>query len=324
MMKLSLIKEIFKHINQDWDCPITGKFLRKWSPGEDWAKIIRASSNALGIAGFQEDVYIIRFNYQEESDALQWQEEIRFQQALKQAGVPVTDPLPSLQGNWVEQLDTHGGSFIGCCFTQAEGKHLEMEDLTLRHYFLWGESLGQFHRASAEIKGITRKNQQEWLEELLRESPPRGQEEMKEVRWVEQRLKTLPRDGQTYGLIHYDLELDNLFWDDHEIQIIDLDDCLYSWFAADMAYALRDLFNQGFRLDLTLPEAVEFLRGYRKEFPLEEFWLNRMEDFYRIHHYFSYKRIERSLDLEEGPDDPQWMDGLRENLKGMQKSMKRF
>src|SRR2546430_7254258 len=47
------------------------------------------------------------------------------------------------------------------------------------------------------------------------------------------------------GLIHGDFELDNLFWQDDTIALLDFDDCSYSWYVADVAFALRDLFATG-------------------------------------------------------------------------------
>lgn len=325
MMKLSFMKEIFEDINQEWDCPISGQFMEKWSPGHDWAKIIRASSNAVGMAGCGSETLIIRYNHQKERSIKEWQQELRIQRMLSRAGVPVVGPLKSRNGEWVEQLESRHGPLLGCSFTQAQGEHLEMEDLSLKHYFHWGKTLGSFHRASADLpRDIKRKDQLQWLDQLLKEAPAKSADEMDEVVWIKDRLSSLPKNSKNYGLIHYDFELDNLFWSGDEIEIIDLDDCLYSWYAADIAYALRDLFNQGYRINFNLPEAQEFLRGYQREFALEPPWLDRMEEFYRIHHYFSYKRIERALDIEKTPDNPDWLNDLVDNLKHMQSSCKRF
>jgi len=53
----------------------------------------------------------------------------------------------------------------------------------------------------------------------------------------------LDRTRDNFGLIHFDFELDNLCWEDALIQMLDFDDCAYHWYAADITYALRDLFQ---------------------------------------------------------------------------------
>ncbi len=53
-----------------------------------------------------------------------------------------------------------------------------------------------------------------------------------------QRLHALPMSRDAYGLIHMDLHPWNFFYHDGEIVPFDFDDCLYSWFIADIATAL--------------------------------------------------------------------------------------
>ena len=55
-------------------------------------------------------------------------------------------------------------------------------------------------------------------------------------------------DGQPaeeYGLLHGDLELDNLFWDGARVQVLDFDAAVYGWYAMDIAIALGDVWHEG-------------------------------------------------------------------------------
>jgi len=62
-------------------------------------------------------------------------------------------------------------------------------------------------------------------------------------------LGALPASPATSGLIHFDFELDNLVWRGEAVGILDFDDCAHYWYAADIAFALRDLFDGGADLD---------------------------------------------------------------------------
>jgi Ser/Thr protein kinase RdoA (MazF antagonist) len=72
----------------------------------------------------------------------------------------------------------------------------------------------------------------------------------REMAVVVQTLSALPVDATCFGLIHFDMEADNMRWRDGMPTVFDCDDCAHYWFAADVAYALRDLYDdrRGLRL----------------------------------------------------------------------------
>jgi Ser/Thr protein kinase RdoA (MazF antagonist) len=88
------------------------------------------------------------------------------------------------------------------------------------------------------------------------------------ARALRSRLQRLPRDRDSYGLVHGDYELDNLAWLDGAPTAFDWDEAERSWFAADVAYAVRDLMPDGPALiDGSAPLIDDFLDGYREERP---------------------------------------------------------
>jgi len=59
--------------------------------------------------------------------------------------------------------------------------------------------------------------------------------------------------------------MDNLLWRDDEIGIVDFDDCAYYPFAADIALALRDLWEDKVALiDFEDERLQTFVAGYRR------------------------------------------------------------
>ena len=58
-----------------------------------------------------------------------------------------------------------------------------------------------------------------------------------------------------YGLVHLDIELDNIRWVGSEPGLLDFDDCAVHWHAVDVASALRDL-------DGDAERQASFLSGY--------------------------------------------------------------
>ncbi|WP_251577631.1 hypothetical protein [Paenibacillus sp. MER TA 81-3] len=64
----------------------------------------------------------------------------------------------------------------------------------------------------------------------------------------------------TYGLIHYDFDLDNQHWVVDDVGVFDFDECARYWYAADIAFTLKDLWLEG--TEGAHPGIQQFVRGY--------------------------------------------------------------
>lgn len=81
---------------------------------------------------------------------------------------------------------------------------------------------------------------------------------------VTTRLQRFGTDASRFGLVHADLRLANLVADGDDIQVIDFDDCGFSWYLYDLACALT--FNEA-RSDVDALIA-SWVEGYRTIEPL--------------------------------------------------------
>ena len=106
-----------------------------------------------------------------------------------------------------------------------------------------------------------------------------------------------------YGLIHGDFELDNLFWQDDTIAMLDFDDCSYYWYVADVAFALRDLFETG--VDLSNPSFRTFIRGYSEHYSLDEELISYLPTCMRLANLITYAKLVRAMDLANDQDYPE-------------------
>src|SRR5260370_3392351 len=121
-------------------------------------------------------------------------------------------------------------------------------------------------------------------------------------------LSALPVTETNYGLIHGDFELDNLRWQDGTIAMFDFDDCSYYWYVADIAFALRDLFETG--VDLSNPSFRAFIRGYSEHYSLDEEPISHLPTFMRLANLIQYAKLVRAMDLEQDQDYPEWCTSL--------------
>jgi Ser/Thr protein kinase RdoA (MazF antagonist) len=135
--------------------------------------------------------------------------------------------------------------------------------------------------------------------------PPDKPPVRRECDQIEAALGALPVDRDRYGLIHFDFELDNLYWQDQTIAMLDFDDCTHYWYAADVAFALRDLFADG--VDLSHRSFRAFMGGYRAWRPLDDDMLSLIPLFLRLANLLGYARLVRALDLPRQPDHPAWL-----------------
>ena len=144
--------------------------------------------------------------------------------------------------------------------------------------------------------------------------PPAESAARRELETVQQALSRLPV-GDSFGTIHYDFELDNICWDGATPAILDFDDCGPHWFAADIAFALRDLFaDRGSRVNLEDERFQAFINGYRSQRPMDEADLRQIPLFLRWHNLVSFARITHSLSGGPLAGEAEWLQDLRRHL----------
>ena len=119
-----------------------------------------------------------------------------------------------------------------------------------------------------------------------------------------------------FGLVHFDFEMDNVLWaDDGRLGIIDFDDAAYYPFVADIALALRDLYDDAIaHIDLADERLQTFVAGYRQAKSLSDEALRQLPLFARLGNLTVFAR--QIWALGDGPEreEPQWTAQLRQAL----------
>ncbi len=316
-MKLSLMKRFYDTV-EDRRSPVLDEIAGSWFESCDvWTH--RASANFVARVIHGGSTYFLRFNHETERSLGHIEAELEFISRLIDSGINANRPVPSLLGNLVERVVTELGIFHAVLFEKVPGVHIESGDLDANGFRLWGEALARVHAAGEgqEISGA-----QSWSDHLdsIRSNAKNNQVLLSEVKKLE---KTLVRYNQTgnYGLIPFDFEMDNINWVGESPGFVDFDDFCYHWYAADIAYALRDLHGDrmtGF--DPDDPRFMAFIEGYRgvKSIPNEE--LERIPLFNRLHNLYTYSRIQWAYEDEPEQDEPDWVLNLRGKLRSKNES----
>ena len=245
-----------------------------------------------------EKQYVLRISGlgdRSENDYLAETEFVRF---LAENGAPVADVIPSVQGRPVERLEAEGKTLYVSLFAYAKGMLIAdngyryREGAPLSEYFFnAGKTLGAIHRLSKAYPPVHRrpdyfdKYNMEYLDSLI----PDEYSELKKA--VAKRLdafRTLPRDKDCYGLVHFDFSDGNyhIDMDTGAITVFDSDNCMNCWYMFDLANLW--LHNEGWtrqepdpgkRFTLMQQCFAIQLQGYRTETDLPEEMLEKLPLF---------------------------------------------
>lgn len=258
--------------------------------------------------------------------------EIDWLNFLADRGVSVPRALPSTGGALVEVLPAADGSvFSAVTFEKAPGSRPRREDWQNGLPKTLGELLGRMHALAKTYQvpdaRIRRPDLFDDLEGFAARYLPAGEEAI--IRKYDELLAylhTLPATPGVYGLIHQDAHGGNFFVQDGRITLFDFDDCLYGWYAYDIAMALF------YVLPLHCTEKdrefgrqfmLEFLSGYRLENDIDVEWLARIPHFLKLREIDLYVAIHRSMDVNN-LDDPWCADFMRGRMPNIENDVPYF
>ncbi len=210
-----------------------------------------------------------------------------FARYLSDNGVRIARPLPSPQGRGLEILESGDQVVIASKITKAPGHHPMAENPREGNASLfreWGHVIGQMHALTKCYTGGHALNH--WDDEVASFIDwCRDLEVVPHWQRMHSHLETLPRDKDSYGLIHNDLHHFNLMLHDGEITVFDFDVCGHRWFMTDIGIAL---FHALWPIPFHQPERREafaavflasFMDGYETANHLDAAWLQRLPTF---------------------------------------------
>ncbi len=291
LMDMELMQSLFIEAEKG-NVKIFETLVSRWTNKKALIKPFRASANFVLLVEFDDYRYFMRFNEEKIKGTEEVKAELDYLNFIKSKGVKASSPVLSLDGNYLETFKIDNRILNAVMFKEIEGKQLDYNRLSIDYFKLWGESMDRIHRfSSCYPYDRRRKDWQELLDHAVNLVSKNDKEFKITCEGIRQQLSELPKDKISYGLIHFDMELDNLIWNDKEIYTIDFDDCSYHWFIADIAYALRDIFDEGHSIDIENENFKAFIEGYRTNHCFDEEWLAQLPIMYELHRLLQYAHI---------------------------------
>jgi amicoumacin kinase len=242
--------------------------------------------------------------------------ELAFINGLWEKDVPVSLPVKSLRGNFIEPV---GNQFL-VVFEKAKGTHIDVSNSGIWNkelYYHWGNLMGKMHKAGNNIK-LDRPRWTVGQPDLLNLLPRIASEPIEEkYKQLLNDLVSFPQTPDLFGLIHNDFHQGNLFVNEGMLTIFDFDESAYHWFAYDLATSFYHAYWQA---SSSTPEDIHFsrvywehfLRGYQQEHRLSKEIIQQIPIFLKIREIFLYTLFLEKWELLNLQD---WQNYTLTNLK---------
>jgi Ser/Thr protein kinase RdoA (MazF antagonist) len=316
MMPLSVMWGVERLTTATGANPVAEQCVDHWPHDTGSVRFFRSSANFLYVFRHDGKQRFLRFAHSSERPREAVDAEIALVNWLAGEGLPVVRPVRSRNGHFVETVASDWGTFHTVVFDALEGRQFEIDEFADVGLRAWGAALGRLHATLKSYPGrvsSARPRMRDHLEQTKRVLPGDAPAVWEELERLDRRFEALPMDQDTYGLIHFDFELDNLIWQGCTVQMLDFDDYSFAWYAADIAFALRDSFDTG--ASLSSPSVQAFLEGYAFESLLTDEQIAQIPLFSRLARLIQFARIARALDLATTPVQPDWLSGLIDRLE---------
>jgi len=213
--------------------------------------------------------------------------------------------VKSNNGKSIESYQEDGKTYAICLYHELPGVYWDKNDSATWNETVfrnWGAAMGKMHRMTKDYRPPEGSVKRPLFEENLiplgfYETVPSVRAKMERV---QNEILSLPRDVDSYGLIHSDMAQQNLLMHDNEISVLDFDDCEYGFFALDIGIALYHAIWWGlpedgsFKNEFAYKIIKNFMSGYKTENSINDFWLKKIILFmkYRqisaLHWHLSY------------------------------------
>lgn len=242
---------------------------------------------------------------------------------LADKGISLSKPIPSIQGKRTEVVNSMEGGAICVVFEKAAGRKVGypecLEDDGL--YERLGRLTGKMHALSSRY--VPSKHQlkrhewhQNWFLQHLDLMPQSHVKARRQCSTLISEIGSLPKDAHSYGLIHGDINVGNFrVSEQDEITLFDFDEAQYSWYVEDIAVQLYYLVyvyggEQGAerRAQQARRFMDHFMKGYREEHHLDEYWIRKLPLFLKLREIIVYIGSFRNWDGDEtfSSSDNQW------------------
>jgi Ser/Thr protein kinase RdoA (MazF antagonist) len=234
-------------------------------------KLFRTGMNHTYFISNTKETYVIRVyshNWRSKSEII---EEIKLLKLLKDTNLNVSFPIPSVNGEFIQELNAPEGIRHLVVFSFAEGEKIRFMDKET--CFSIGSFMANFHNATLN-KTIDRIS---YDKETLIELPyhhlkPFFSEKLPEMEFIKEIGEIFQKsdfENTRNGVVHMDIWYDNMaVTDENDITLFDFDFCGNGAQILDVGYFCKHLFHIETDKEEYELKMNRFLKGYQSVRPL--------------------------------------------------------
>lgn len=300
--------------------------MKNWNYDEasmELFKYYRISSNAIYPFKCEGKTHLLRFAPKTEKLKSNILSELDFISYLRDNHYGVLESVVSKHGEELVEVRTPWGEYFASVFKRVSGVQINNTDYSDTIIFAHGKALGRLHHLSSQyspgkIKRWSYSDVLDWIQEVLMNFPEESAA-LVETKLLRDYFASIPKSQNNYGLIHYDFEYDNVFYDDKSktCNVIDFDDAMYHWYAMDIEQALDSL-QDCIPSEIFDHKKQCFMDGYLTEYDISNDLEAILPACRRFADLYGYARTLRSV-AEKWDNEPDWLTNLREKLsKGLE------
>lgn len=238
--------------------------------------------------------------------------EVQWVRYLAENGVRASLPITTTDGQLTAIYHENEKWYIATAFQMAPGIFFDRDPKVWGPSLFnkWGEMMGEIHRLTKSYDPVDlRLKRAGWSAAKI--NNPNLQEGnyrilLDKLHHLESIISSLPKDQDSYGLIHYDFHPYNFLIDQGDITVFDFDDSIYGWFALDVGVAATHAVWWGSpkndrksRHEFAKQFLNEFLTGYLNQNHLDRNWIQRIPMFMDYRNISSFFWWLRSWDGDE-------------------------
>ncbi|WP_073154861.1 phosphotransferase enzyme family protein [Seinonella peptonophila] len=251
------------------------------------------------VYSYQRDgkIYILKLYSIAAKDPRLIEIELNWMNYLRENGLDIPRPVTSKNNHFIEMIAMLPLPFSAVSFEQLEGEPFNLTKRSSwqdRFFRQFGQVMGKIHRLSQEFS-TSCQDLDEWDEGEIyhRDFSPVSRGELKKWEQLKARIRTFPKNPESYGLIINDLRIGSCLLSRQEhFAIYDMTRIKRHWYTYDIAIALhevRELLQPSEYEDLFTRFLLAFIEGYRQENQLDS------DQYEQIEFFIEFRRLFKEL-----------------------------
>jgi len=265
--------------------------------------------------------FLLRFIPWDEKTENEMERELEFIQYLHKKGLNVLEPVLPKNSGYLLKKDTPWGKYLVCAFRRVDGKQLSEFYYCDEIVFSFGKTLGRLHKYSSEYNNVKKETCFEIIDgmEYFTQNKLKDNKELvlKRIEETNEVFKKLLLNKSNFSLIHYDFELDNVFYEEtsKKYSVIDFGSSMYHWYTMDIEQSLTNLKEEYSQNEFEHIKIL-FINGYKTEYQIFEEEFKLFPIFRRFDNLRQYINLKDVVE-ETWDNEPEWMVNLRKTLNNI-------